>query len=219
MIDKATALFLAQHCKYVYDDNYRPDKQIVISHFREENINGYTFERKGTVYVVIAGTDDIKDAVADAKFISKRLSGESYFTRVHTGFYNSYEKIEQHIVKAASENKPVILAGHSLGGAIATIAAYKLSSIGKNVTCVTFGSPRVGGYLFTKKYNKLVKKSYRFVYKNDAVTRVPTAGLFYFHVNKELQSKGKSFFSYFGSPTDHYIDKYINGIKSNKWNL
>ena len=217
MITKNKALFLAQHCENVYEDNHKPDTKHDIKRFKKENINGYAFEDKGTVYIFIAGTDDIKDVLADMKFISTRLDNESFFTRVHTGFYNSYKKIEKDIFKIASQNKPIVIAGHSLGGAIAIIAKYELSKIGINVSCVTFGAPRVGGYLFAKKYNKLDGGSYHFINKNDAVTRVPKT--LYFRVDTDLQSKGKSWFPWFRGGEDHYIENYIDSIKKDMWSL
>ena len=48
------------------------------------------------------------------------------------------------------ENMRVVMTGHSLGGALATLAAYDIarefsSLLGKDqVICYTFGSPRTG---------------------------------------------------------------------------
>lgn len=49
----------------------------------------------------------------------------------------------------------VALAGHSLGGALATLAAYDLAAeLGlSHVQCITFGAPRVGNSVFVADYN------------------------------------------------------------------
>ena len=52
----------------------------------------------------------------------------------------------------------VALAGHSLGGALATLAAYDLATeLGlPHVQCITFGAPRVGNSVFVSDYNRHV---------------------------------------------------------------
>ena len=50
------------------------------------------------------------------------------------------------------------LPGHSLGGALATLAAYDLAAeLGlSHVQCITFGAPRVGNSVFVADYNRHV---------------------------------------------------------------
>ena len=63
--------------------------------------------------------------------------------------------------------KQVIFTGHSLGGALAVVAAARSKYVGE---VYTFGQPRVGN----RKYSKQVKsKVYRFVNNNDIVPRIP----------------------------------------------
>ena len=63
--------------------------------------------------------------------------------------------------------------GHSLGGALATLAAYDISRamewVAKpvKVICYTFGAPRIGNYAFAETYNKLVPETWNVV--NDQV--------------------------------------------------
>lgn len=53
-------------------------------------------------------------------------------------------------------------AGHSLGGALASLAAYDIAvELGlSHVECVTFGAPRVGNRPFVAHYNRLVKDTW-----------------------------------------------------------
>ena len=57
--------------------------------------------------------------------------------------------------------RKLIITGHSLGGAMATICAKRLSEEYENVHCLyTYGSPRVGGRKFVKSF--LSSNRYRF---------------------------------------------------------
>lgn len=126
-------------------------------------------------------------------------------------------------------------AGHSLGGAMATICAgrCKLSKIPSNPEAIfTFGSPRVGN----QRYINFVKiPHYRWVNNNDVVPRVPPPWLGYRHSGQELyidtdgnlrsiqswvrfadrmrglwQALLQGQIDYFG---DHGMDRYIQAIQ------
>jgi|GEM_PF-1837642 len=76
--------------------------------------------------------------------------------------------------------RPIWLTGHSLGGALATVAAFRLTNLGIPVSgLITFGSPKVGNDVFASylerrlKSQKALFSSMRFQFENDGVTRVP----------------------------------------------
>jgi hypothetical protein len=85
----------------------------------------------------------------------------------------------------ASWQKPIFVAGHSLGGALATLATYRLLMLGANVRGLyTFGSPRVGNRAFSRDFRLLALNRglkgpkregglARFVAHNDVFARVP----------------------------------------------
>lgn len=68
----------------------------------------------------------------------------------------------------------VFLTGHSLGGALANLAAYDvakaLESCSKmtRVICYTFGAPRTGNHAFADDYNRVVPDTWCII--NDQVT-------------------------------------------------
>ena len=94
-----------------------------------------------------------------------------------------WPKLEKALV---SNQSPVWFAGHSLGGAMATICAGRcqLSHIKSNPEGLfTFGSPRVGN----KRYINYCKiRHYRWVNNNDIVTRVPPMWMGYSHGGTEM---------------------------------
>ena len=75
--------------------------------------------------------------------------------------------------------------GHSLGGALATLAAKLIGKATPNIAAFTFGQPRVGDPLFAESYGP---KHYRFVTEKDVVPKVPLRGIFtrYRHVGQEV---------------------------------
>ncbi|MEK9695795.1 MAG: lipase family protein [Candidatus Poseidoniales archaeon] len=91
--------------------------------------------------------------------------------RVHNGFQEEVNKVWDEIEAVMMEShvqSKLFICGHSLGGAMATIAASRLD--GHVDGLYTFGSPRVG----TRGMVKRISCSHwRFVNNNDIVTRVP----------------------------------------------
>ena len=95
---------------------------------------------------------------------------------------------------------PIEITGHSLGGALATIAAMDLESgnhdpdrkhiIQKKVdvkSVYTFGSPRVGDGVFAEIYaERLGFKTYRLTHGRDVVPSVPNTLLGFRHVPTEV---------------------------------
>jgi len=114
--------------------------------------------------------DELSDLLADLNaFPDKGVSGGW----VHNGFQNELEKVWHEIKthrKNNSKNSFFFITGHSLGGAMATLAASRFNLIDK-VTCLyTYGSPRVGTRSFVKSCKFL---HYRHKNNNDIVTTVP----------------------------------------------
>jgi pimeloyl-ACP methyl ester carboxylesterase len=75
------------------------------------------------------------------------------------------------VANADGNRRPVWFTGHSLGGALATLAAERY---GDAAGLYTFGSPRVGDRAFAERFRV---DSYRFVHNDDVVAKVPPVGL------------------------------------------
>lgn len=71
------------------------------------------------------------------------------------------------------QGKPLFITGHSLGGALATVAARDLVHKGGIAACYTFGSPRVGNDEWTGDIKTPI---YRLVNAADCVTMLPPGG-------------------------------------------
>lgn len=139
------------------------------------------------LYVAFRGTDaEVIDWVQNAEFRPTR--GE-LATRVHSGFHTGLDDLWEHvhpIVEAAA--KPVVLTGHSLGGALAVLAAARLHEAGHVIAAVhTYGQPRVGLGDFRAAYgDRLDDVTYRFINHIDIVTRVPLLLQGYRHTGRRV---------------------------------
>lgn len=128
-------------------------------------------ENSERIVLAFRGTepDEKNDLVADIKAwkTKARTVGS-----VHDGFYDEVEKlwktIIRHINYGDREQKKLYICGHSLGGAMATLASSRLKD--RIVACYTYGSPRVGNGIWVKE-NAFTH--HRYVNNNDVVPKVP----------------------------------------------
>ena len=64
----------------------------------------------------------------------------------------------------------MLTCGHSLGGAVACLAAYDIvQRCGVNpgnISCITFGCPRIGNCAFVAEYNSCVPDTWHVSYNN-----------------------------------------------------
>lgn len=127
----------------------------------------------GFLVLAFRGTEkDRKDILTDlnARFY-KTASGKS-----HRGFSLAYESIQKKVEGAldkledASAAPQLFITGHSLGGAVATIAAKELEKKFLTAACYTYGSPRVGNAEWSDGVKTPV---YRVVNCADCVPMVP----------------------------------------------
>jgi triacylglycerol lipase len=126
--------------------------------------------------------DIMYDILADVQIWLEPFEGGGM---VHNGFKKAVEEVWQDCDHSGvrvtglrsyldelstQKNRPIWFTGHSLGAAVATLAA-DLYGTGQGL--YTFGSPRVGDLEFRNNFSLM---SYRFVNGNDIVTRVPLEG-------------------------------------------
>ena len=128
------------------------------------------------------GAKDFQNIIADVKADCNIILVESaHGGRVHKGFNNAldevWEELLDYIKSIHTSSCSLWLTGHSLGAALATLAADRYGDV---QGLYTFGSPRVGDPGFKKHFSV---KAYRVVNDNDIVAAVPPPGL-YRHVGE-----------------------------------
>lgn len=142
----------------------------------------YCYNRiDNTVWVAFRGTESFKDAMVDATIVKRTarfLQDTAPHARVHGGFLSHFKATKDHSLEYINRfpnRKRVVVTGHSLGGAIATLfATFLLDDKHEHrVQCNVFGCPRVGNKAFCNRANSLLTIK-RFVVGYDPVTALPT---------------------------------------------
>ncbi len=131
---------------------------------------------KGNAYVLFRGTQYLADWLTNLNILfDTSTSGQ----KVHEGFNKAFKSMVDQIrplIGALPIDTKIHCIGHSLGGALATIAAEWLSKeMGRTPYLYTYGSPRVGLDGFSKNCTKLLGKEniYRVHNKTDIVPCIP----------------------------------------------
>ena len=125
----------------------------------------------GLALLAFRGTqpDEATDIQADLSATLTRWTERA--GRVHKGFAGRWRAlrgpIEQWLGTQAAARSRLLLCGHSLGGALATLSA----SVWTPAQLITIGSPRVGNEEFVQTVD--AAKTKRFVNCCDLVTQVP----------------------------------------------
>lgn len=193
---------LASACKLAYREP-RAAERFVRTVWRMKgtalktgSTEGIVVEAQHAVIVGFRGTDSLSDWLRNIDVGPRRsiaLAGS-----VHSGFLGAYQEIS-HLVEHALERaqgRRIWFTGHSLGGALALIAAAH-SSNRELAGIVTFGQPRM---LKTDASAQVQSRFgdiyYRVVNDNDIVARIPpnyvhTGRLIHFNYDGSLRSSGE----------------------------
>ena len=159
---------------------------------QNDNATAFLAEFKEFRALGFRGTNQGKDWIAnlDAR---KNDTGTC-----HNGFHRHYRKFDPKMTKLMKfftdqyGSKPVCFTGHSLGGAVAVLAALDFMPVGYSITAYTFGAPRVLSLKGAMGYPKDVDVV-RFRNNNDHVPRLPKAWMGFKHTGKEfyIDSNGR----------------------------
>lgn len=148
-------------------------------YFDCDGVEAYLLQNKEELILACRGTEpnELQDIIHDIKI--KLVPSTSGIGMVHEGFKEALNKIWPNVVgeiKNARGVKFVYFTGHSLGAAMATLAAVRtarLSFFPKVCGLYTYGSPKVGNKKYIQLINSLSIPHYRWVNNVDIVTRVP----------------------------------------------
>ncbi len=151
------------------------------------------------IMVAFRGTQSIQEWLTDAEFVPMEIYG----CKIHRGFGTAYFDLASRLQAKLealdwSDKKPLVLTGHSLGGALALLAAFVLAKqypLGYIAAVTTFGQPRVGNRAFVDAYDSepsafqqvLGEITQRYVNSVDVVPHLPLRGflLGYRHTQAE----------------------------------
>lgn len=144
------------------------------------------FDRRGTAGLVargpgfsvlsFRGSDDVRAWITNLDAVPAGWRGGG---RTHRGFAAALDAAWPAVEAAlAQASPPLVFTGHSLGAALATLAA----SLQSNAELFTFGSPRVGDDAFAESMSQRPAETRRYINNRDIVCRLPSARLGYDHV-------------------------------------
>nr|WIL04115.1 class 3 lipase [Cedratvirus lena] len=182
--------------------------------------------RKRTVYLIFRGTIGDAEFALDLDYaqvpLSNQVSGCPAFPiMAHRGFLTAYTLIGRQINQSLKDLGPIsriYIAGHSLGGALATLATFYQKQNYKTVTYV-YGSPRVGNVNFSSSLSEI--PFYNVQNDNDIVCQVPLSVtpfveegstnpfLFYYQHAGKVYLFRENWLSYIGN---HSINIYRKNI-------
>ncbi|CAF9919163.1 MAG: hypothetical protein ALECFALPRED_000986 [Alectoria fallacina] len=110
----------------------------------------------------------------------------------HQGFYNSWLEARPGVLAAlltTAHQYPtyrVTIVGHSLGGAIADVAAAEIRKAGTPADLYTYGAPRIAGPVLSDYItDQKAGGNYRTTHYDDPVPRLPPRALGFVHISPE----------------------------------
>ncbi len=170
------------------------------------------------LFLIFRGTERLADWISNL-----RLGNERSVTGlpVHIGFNHAFTSMLTQLRTFISTNlkgvNRIHCIGHSLGGAVATLAAdWVKSHTSLRIMLYTFGAPRVGFEFFSKQLTRKLKISniYRVYHDSDPVPMVPV----YPYSHTPLPGYGYSFVTgQILSPALHKVDSYVNSARNKEW--
>lgn len=133
----------------------------------------------GMAVVSFRGTESTRDWMTNLDLrqdsvMSRNTENPATVGNVHAGFHNAFQSVEEQLTGALAEceHLPLYITGHSLGGALATLATWYLKG-DRLAACYTFGAPRVGDDQLLNRFRTPI---YRIVNGADPVPFVPPCG-------------------------------------------
>ena len=174
-----------------YEECFLPENVRFI-HDEQTDTQNFSVWNPDTVIIAFRGTAELTDAQMDLTMplISHPKSGPR---SVHKGFQTAFLSV-QGLIKhsynnASGSGKRLFIAGHSLGGALATLCAAFLHDLhgGNPIWLYTYGSPRVGSTVFRDCLDALPIRHFRHMNNDDTVTHVPPP-TFPFYSEEEMRN-------------------------------
>ncbi|GAB4373438.1 MAG: hypothetical protein Kow00121_16690 [Elainellaceae cyanobacterium] len=119
---------------------------------------GFVLASEANNIILFRGTSSPKEWMANFQSRqSNYVKSRTVQGRVHRGFLRLYNRLPRQVQQAANTldpSLPCFIAGHSLGGALATLAAadlaYNYPMLKDQIRLYSYGAPRVGNQAFVE---------------------------------------------------------------------
>ncbi|KAH7033437.1 lipase [Microdochium trichocladiopsis] len=157
------------------------------------DIHGYVATDVENKLIVVAykGSTSLRNYLADFVFHRVGCADIVDGCEVHAGFSKANDETWEKMLAtltttvAANPTYKVVFTGHSLGGAVATLATARARKLGFSIDLYNYGSPRVGNQAFAEFVTSQPGVEYRITHLTDPVPRLPPIFLGYHHISPE----------------------------------
>lgn len=187
-----------------------------------EEVFGFIAESEDEIVVAFRGSDSLPDLDSDVDFFQVPYPFVEDAGKTHRGFTCIYKSTRDSLRKELnklSNKKRLLVTGHSLGAALATLFTIDTAVNTKfnNPIMYTLASLRVGDPIFASRFNREVKNSIRIFNVHDPIPTFPSRvypppfteeGLEYQHVNRKFPL----FFQLNNMTLNHRINCYFKNI-------
>ncbi len=174
---------------------------------------GFVLSSKTANIIIFRGTQRTTEWIGDILLFQRDYKGLAN-SKIHSGFADIYQKLAQQTRQIASQLNPRVpcyISGHSLGSALATLAALDLAlnipKLKDQIRLYTYAGPRIGNPKFAQIHSQMIPNSYRISNLADLVPLSPPTVFrkdTYVHVGQSW-----SFLTQFGDILpNHAVDTY-----------
>jgi triacylglycerol lipase len=185
------ALFLGEASRVAYQPATAADwlrrngfSDAVAMHFDVSGISGLTVSHPHFTLLVFTGTNSAADWGINLSTLPVSDPG-GLPGKIHHGFLQALDRVwAGQVLPRLAVATPLWVTGHSLGGALAALAAARCALTGRRPVqgLYTYGQPRAGNDDFRDALGAALSGRYfRYVNDRDIVPRVPPAALGFRH--------------------------------------
>jgi predicted lipase len=180
--------------------------------------DGIVVAFRGTLPLSLSQIPTVVDWVND--FNAAPIAANGFPGTIHSGFLSAYTGLLPSITSAIQHQRvddaatqPVLITGHSKGGAIASLLAWRLRSVENlPVKVVTFAAARTGTSAFATAYAGASIDHTRYEYGDDIVPHMPPSADGLLQLLSSLPVIGSRFsglqrYDYCSAGTLKYIDE------------
>lgn len=183
---------------------------------------GFTATTSNRFFVIFRGTEtDYEWMKVNLKFLQKNCDFDRFSEgKAHAGFLKYYKTVRKTIAQRLAgidtTGKQIIFSGHSLGGALSTLAAHDAaeeSYAGATLYHINFAAPRVFNPKLARYYEELPLVTFRVVNIEDLVPTVPEpvfSGLIYQHIGTPLCFSAQ----YNKNAANHAMSTYLYALEN-----